>query len=68
MTKVVNRIVKCAKCGTESNQLIVCSVNFRLGSREDNESLIKHQQVCPKCNYSNFDISNLTNNEEKKKV
>ena len=65
MTKVANILVKCAKCGAESKQLIVHSVNFMLGTKEDNERLMKHQQVCPKCNYTNFDISILINNEEK---
>ena len=59
MTKASKRIVKCIKCGAESEQLIIHSVNFTLGSAEDNEDLIKHQQVCPKCNYTNFDISIL---------
>ncbi len=65
MTKVSKKIVKCVKCETESEQLIVHSVNFMLGVKKDNEKLIRHQQVCPKCNYTNFDISILINNEEK---
>jgi len=65
MTKVTKMKVKCAKCGTESEQLIIHSINFTLGTKEDNERLMKHQQVCPKCNYTNFDISILINNEEK---
>lgn len=67
MTKVTNNLVKCAKCGEESKQLTVYSVNFRLGTKEDNERLMNHQQVCPKCNYTNYDISILINNEEKNK-
>lgn len=66
MTKVAKIPVKCAKCGAESYQLIVQSVNFMLGTKEDNERLMKHQQVCPKCNYTNFDISILVSDEEKK--
>ncbi len=57
MTKVSNRVVKCARCGEESEQLIVFSVNFSLGKKEDNEKLMRHQQVCPKCNYTAPDIS-----------
>lgn len=65
MTKVAKIPVKCAKCGTESYQLIVQSVNFMLGPKEDNERLMKHQRVCPKCNYTNFYISILASTEEK---
>lgn len=66
MTKVGKKNVRCAKCGAESKQLIVYSINFMLGTKESNEKLMKHQQVCPKCNYTNFDISILTNTEEQK--
>ena len=62
MTKVVKKLVKCAKCGVESEQLIVYSVNFSLGKKEDNERLLRHQQVCPKCNYT---ATNISINEEK---
>lgn len=65
MTKVVKKIVKCAKCGTESEQLLVYSVNFMLGDKENNKKLLQHQQVCPKCNYTNFDISILYNDKNK---
>ena len=64
MTKVGRKSVKCAKCGAESEQLIVYSVNFGLGPKDANERLMKHKQVCPKCNYTNFDISILINDEE----
>ncbi len=57
MTKVVMKKVKCVKCGTESDQMIVYSVNFSLGNKEDNEKLMEHKQVCPNCNYSAPDIS-----------
>lgn len=71
MTKVGHIKIKCAKCGFESQQVLVYSVNFMLGKKEDNETLMKHQQVCPKCNYTNFDISidiekNQVINKEKK--
>lgn len=65
MTKVAKIKVKCAKCGVESEQLVVHSVNFMLGTNEDNKRLMKHEQVCPKCSYTNFDISVLVNAEEK---
>lgn len=68
MTKVGKVKVKCAKCGVESEQLITYSVNFMLGPKNANERLMKHQQVCPKCSYTNFDISILTNIEENNKV
>lgn len=64
MTKAVRKLVKCAKCGNESEQLFVYSVNFMLGTKEGNESLMKHQQICPKCNYTNFDISILIENDQ----
>lgn len=57
MTKVMMKKVKCIKCGTESDQMIVYSVNFSLGNKEDNEKLMGHKQVCPNCNYSAPDIS-----------
>ncbi len=57
MTKVAEKIVKCIKCGEESKQLIVYSVNFSLGSKEDNEELMRHVQKCPKCGYEAVDIS-----------
>ncbi len=57
MTKIGKKIVKCAKCGEESEQLLVFSVNFALGSKEDNEKLVKHMQKCPKCGYEATDIS-----------
>lgn len=65
MTKVGTKKVKCAKCGAESEQLMIYSVNFMLGTKTTNERLMRHQQVCPKCNYTNFDISILTDIEEK---
>jgi len=51
MTKVINKVVTCAKCGKDSEQMLVYSVNFSLGKKEDNEKLMQHQQVCPHCNY-----------------
>lgn len=57
MTKVGKKKVKCVKCGTESEQLIVYSVNFSLGTKEQNEALMKNQQKCPNCGYEAMDIS-----------
>jgi len=57
MTKVVKSMVKCAKCGMDSEQLIVYSVNFRLGDKESNERLMKHKQVCPHCKYEAASIN-----------
>ena len=63
MTKVVNKKIKCAKCGTESDQMIVYSINYSLGKAEDNSELREHKQVCPNCNYTakniDFKIKNL---------
>ncbi len=57
MTKVSKMTKKCAKCGKESEQLAVFSVNFSLGDRESNERLMKHKQKCPHCGYEAPDIS-----------
>ena len=62
MTKVVSQPVKCIRCGKESEQLIVYSVNFNLGSRADNEKLIQHLQECPHCGYKSIDISKENTN------
>lgn len=62
MTKVSHKKVKCIKCEIESDQMIVYSVNFLLGSKEDNEKLIHHKQVCPNCNYTATDISRTVEN------
>ena len=54
MTKVTKQNIKCANCGTESEQMIVYSINHALGN---NEELANHQQICPNCNYTAPDIS-----------
>lgn len=61
MTKVVKKVVKCNKCGTESEQLIIYSVNFNLGNNKSNEELLNYLQKCPKCGYKAVDISKSTN-------
>ncbi len=69
MTKVVEKKVRCAKCGVESNQMIVYSVSFLFGTKEDNEKLMNHQQTCPNCNYKAADISiKEENNQSDSKV
>lgn len=57
MTKITKNVVKCAVCGTESEQLNVYSVNYSLGRKEDNDNLINSKQKCPKCGYESNDIS-----------
>ena len=57
MTKVKSIKVKCIKCGKESDQLAIYSVNFLLGEKEDNIKLMKHKQKCPHCGYEAIDIS-----------
>lgn len=68
MTKVIKNIVKCSKCGKESEQLIICSVNYLLGTKEDNHKLINHKQKCPYCNYEAVDIGILNNKLERNKL
>jgi len=65
MTRVAKKLVKCANCGEESEQLIVFSINFTLGSKEYNQKLMEHKQKCPKCGYEASDISKKINEEEK---
>lgn len=57
MTKVSKRLIKCIKCGEESEQLFVFSVNYLLGSKESNDRLMDHKQKCPNCGYEYVDIS-----------
>ena len=64
MTKVLKKNVKCANCGVESEQMVVHSVNFNLGSEEDNKKLMEHQMVCPNCDYAAVDISLKRDNKE----
>lgn len=66
MTKVSKKVIRCVKCGNESEQLVIYSVNSLLGPKSDDGKLVSHQQVCPKCNYSNFDVSVLADVEDKK--
>lgn len=65
MTKITKNIVKCAVCGTESEQMIVHSVNYLIGSKEDNDALMNSKQKCSNCGYENNDISKIDGNLEK---
>lgn len=62
MTKVGRKMVKCSKCGKESEQLLVFSVNYLLGDRESNDNLINHKQKCPYCGYENINIEKNDSN------
>ncbi len=62
MTKITKNIVKCAVCGAESEQLLVHSVNYLIGSKEDNDALMNNKQKCLKCGYENRDISKIDEN------
>lgn len=57
MTKVVRKNVTCFKCGKSSEQMIVYSVNYSLGSKEANDRLVNHLQKCPYCGYEARNIS-----------
>lgn len=59
MTKVVEKQVKCINCGHTSEQMIVYSVNFSLGSEESNKALMEHKQECPNCGYKASSIDDL---------
>ncbi len=56
MTKILIEKVVCKKCGKESEQPKVYSVNFLLGSKKDNKKLLKSKQTCPHCGYSDTRI------------
>ena len=56
MTDITKKTVKCAKCGKESQQLTVYSVNYLLGTKEDNDELLHHKQKCPFCGYEAINI------------
>lgn len=65
MTKITKNVVKCAVCGAESEQMFVHSVNYLMGSKEDNDALMNSKQKCPNCGYENSDISKIDGNLEK---
>mgnify|MGYP004543556459 FL=1 len=66
MSDISREVVKCAKCGKESPQMIVYSVNYLLGDKESNDKLIEHKQKCPYCEYEAIDISVLNDKLERK--
>ena len=66
MSDISRENVKCAKCGKESPQMIVYSVNYSLGDKESNDKLIEHKQKCPYCEYEAIDISVLNDKLERK--
>lgn len=68
MSDISREIVKCAKCGKESPQMVVYSVNYLLGDNESNDKLISHKQKCPYCEYEAIDISVLNDGLERKKL
>lgn len=57
MSDISRELVKCAKCGKESQQLIVYSVNYYLEGKENGDKLLHHKQKCPYCNYEAIDLS-----------
>ena len=66
MTKVQEHAVKCCRCGRASKQMVIYSVNFCLGNKNDNQHLMQHEQECPHCGYRASSISqpdNLTDKE-----
>lgn len=66
MSDISREVVKCAKCGKESPQMVVYSVNYSLGDKESNDKLIEHKQKCPYCEYETIDISVLNDKLERK--
>ena len=58
MTKIKLKKVVCKKCKKESEQPIIYSVNFLLGSKKSNENLLNNKQVCPHCGYTARCIDN----------
>ena len=64
MTKVSKELVKCAKCGKHSEQLVVYSINFMMGNEEENNKLMTHKQKCPYCGYEARNISFEENIED----
>ena len=57
MTKIKKEIITCAKCGKDSEQMKVYSVNYIFGNKEFNDSLVNHKQKCPYCGYEAKNIS-----------
>ena len=68
MSDISREIVKCAKCGKESSQMVVYSVNYSLGDKESNDKLINYKQKCPYCNYEAISIDVLNNKLTRKEL
>ena len=64
MTKVSKDLVKCAKCGKHSEQLVIYSINFLQGDEQENAKLLNHKQKCPYCGYVARNISFEDNIED----
>lgn len=64
MTKVSKDLVRCAKCGKHSEQLVVYSINFLQGDEEENNRLLEHKQKCPYCGYEARNIAFEDNIED----
>lgn len=61
MSDISREIVKCAKCGKESPQIVVYSVNYYLEGKENGDKLLHRKQKCPYCNYEAISIDVLNN-------
>ena len=64
MSDISRKLVKCAKCGKESQQLIVYSVNYYLEGKENGDKLLHHKQKCPYCNYEAVNIGAFNGNNK----
>ena len=63
MTRIKWKKTQCIECGHVSYQMVVCSVNFLVGTDEENTRQMKHQQQCPECGYTADDIGLPTRSE-----
>ncbi len=68
MSDISRKIVKCAKCGKESQQLVVYGVNYSLGDKETNDKLVSHKQKCPYCGYEAISIDSLSNKLKREEI
>ena len=57
MTKITMKDTRCIRCGEESQQMIIHSINFTLGDPESNDRLVSSRQKCPHCGYEANNIS-----------
>lgn len=68
MSDISREKVKCAKCGKESQQLVVYSVNYSLGDKETNDKLVSHKQKCPYCGYEAISIDSLSDKLKREEI